>query len=53
MQSEQVIEWHFVDSGKGIQKKTKRVKGPMAFLQATTRFRVLHPGMRRDCYLSV
>jgi hypothetical protein len=42
MQSEQVIEWHFVDTGKGIQKKLNRVKGPVAFLQATTR-PVLHP----------
>lgn len=42
MQSEQIIEWHFVDTGKGIQKKTNRVKGPVAFLQATTR-PVLHP----------
>lgn len=42
MQSEQVIEWHFVDTGKGIQKKSNRVKGPVAFLQATTR-PVLHP----------
>jgi hypothetical protein len=28
MQSEQFIEWHFVDSSKGIKKKTNRVKGP-------------------------
>jgi len=41
MQSEQVIEWDFVDCGKGIQKKTNKVKGPAAFLQATTR-PVLH-----------
>lgn len=42
MQSEKVIEWDFVDTGKGIQKKKSRVKGPAAFLQATTR-PVLHP----------
>ena len=44
MQSEQVIEWEFVDSPKngGIQTKKKRVKGPAAFIQATTRV-TLHP----------
>lgn len=42
MQSEQVIEWHFVDTGKGVNKKKNRVRGPVAFLQATTR-PVLHP----------
>jgi len=42
MQSEKMIEWDFVDTGKGIQKKKNRVKGPAAFLQATTR-PVLHP----------
>lgn len=42
MQSEKVIEWDFVDTGKGIQKKKNRVKGPAAFLQATTR-PILHP----------
>jgi hypothetical protein len=42
MQSEKVIEWDFVDTGKGIKKKKSRVKGPAAFLQATTR-PVLHP----------
>lgn len=42
MQSEKVIEWDFVDTGKGIRKKKSRVKGPAAFLQATTR-PVLHP----------
>jgi hypothetical protein len=41
MQSEKIIEWDFVDTGKGIQKKKSRVKGPAAFLQATTR-PVLH-----------
>jgi DNA primase len=42
MQSEQVIEWDYVDTGKGIKKKTNKVRGPAAFLQATTR-PVLHP----------
>jgi hypothetical protein len=42
MQSEKMIEWDFVDTGKGIKKKKNRVKGPAAFLQATTR-PVLHP----------
>ena len=44
MQSEQCIEWEFVDtSGKaGIQKKKKVVRGPAAFIQATTRV-TLHP----------
>jgi hypothetical protein len=44
MQSEQRIEWEFVDtSGKGgIQKKKKMVRGPAAFIQATTRV-TLHP----------
>jgi hypothetical protein len=43
MQSEQVIEWEFVESSnKGLQKKSKRVKGPAAFIQATTRA-TLHP----------
>ena len=43
MQSEQVIEWEFVDSGTdGIRKRKKRVKGPAAFIQATTRV-TLHP----------
>jgi len=37
MQSEKVIEWDFVDSGKRGSKKKSRVKGPAAFLQATTR----------------
>lgn len=41
-QSEQVIEWEFVDCSKGIKKKTNRVRGPAAFIQATTR-PVLHP----------
>jgi hypothetical protein len=44
MQSEQVIEWEFVDrSGSGtLQKKTRKVNGPAAFIQATTAT-VLHP----------
>jgi len=43
MQSEQIIEWEFVESSKGgIQKRAKRVKGPAAFIQATTRV-TLHP----------
>jgi hypothetical protein len=42
MQSEGMIEWDYVDTAKGIQKKTNRVRGPAAFLQATTRS-VLHP----------
>ena len=33
MQSEKMIEWDFVDTGKGIKKKKSRVKGPAAFLQ--------------------
>jgi hypothetical protein len=43
-QSEQVIEWEFVEQaqGKGLQKKTNRVNGPAAFIQATTRA-TLHP----------
>jgi len=37
-QSEQMIEWEFVESSKrGISKKTRRVRGPAAFIQATTR----------------
>jgi len=42
MQSEQVIKWDFVDTRKGIEKKTNTVRGPAAFIQATTR-PVLHP----------
>jgi hypothetical protein len=43
MQSERLIEWEFVESSStGLQKKTKRVKGPAAFIQATTRS-TLHP----------
>lgn len=42
MQSEQVIEWEYVDSKDGIGKKQRRVKGPAAFIQATTRV-TLHP----------
>ena len=41
-QSERVIEWEFVDSSKGFKKRTNRVRGPAAFIQATTR-PVLHP----------
>ncbi len=42
-QSEQVIEWEFVESSKnGIKKKIRRVRGPAAFITATTRS-VLHP----------
>ena len=42
-QSAQVIEWEFVESSKnGIRKQKRRVKGPAAFIQATTR-PVLHP----------
>lgn len=41
-QSEKKIEWKFVDTGKGIKAKTNVVKGPAAFIQATTR-PVLHP----------
>jgi hypothetical protein len=38
MQSEREIIWEFVDtSGKGMPTKRKRVKGPVAFIQATTR----------------
>ena len=44
MQSERVIEWEFVEAAKegGIQKKKRTVKGPAAFIQATTRA-TLHP----------
>jgi hypothetical protein len=43
MQSEQFIEWEFVENtGNGIQKRRKRVKGPAAIIQATTRV-TLHP----------
>jgi hypothetical protein len=44
MQSEQAIEWEFVESTKenGIQRKKRTVKGPAAFIQATTRT-TLHP----------
>jgi hypothetical protein len=43
MQSEQVIEYEYVEStSNGIQKKTRQVKGPSAFIQATTRV-TLHP----------
>ena len=41
-QSEQVIEWEFVESSKeGIRKRSKVVRGPASFIQATTR-PVLH-----------
>jgi DNA primase len=43
MQSEKMIEWEFVESSqKGITKRKNRVKGPAAFIQATTR-PLLHP----------
>ena len=42
LQSEKFIEWTYVDTKRGIEKKTSRVLGPAAFLQATTR-PVLHP----------
>jgi hypothetical protein len=43
MQSEQVIEWQFVESSQnGIRNKKNRVEGPAAFIQATTR-PMLHP----------
>jgi hypothetical protein len=44
MQSEQIIEWEFVDTSSkgGIQKRKKTVRGPAAFIQATTRV-TLHP----------
>jgi hypothetical protein len=44
MQSEQVIEYDFVDPSDkhGLGKKTNTVKGPAAFIQATTRA-TLHP----------
>jgi hypothetical protein len=43
-QSEGEIQWDFVthDGDKGLCKKTNKVKGPCAFIQATTRS-VLHP----------
>src|SRR5579863_6239109 len=41
MQSEKLIAWDYVDTAKGIKKKSHTVKGPAAFLQATTR-PVLH-----------
>ncbi len=40
-QSEKEIQWDFVDSKNGIKKKSNTVKGPAAFLQATTES-VLH-----------
>lgn len=43
MQSEHSIDWEFVEcSAEGIQKKKRQVKGPVAFIQATTRV-MLHP----------
>ena len=42
MQSEKLINWDCVDTSKGLKKISKSVKGPAAFLQATTR-PVLHP----------
>src|SRR5215813_3275888 len=43
MQSEKLIEWEFVEStNKGISRKKNKVKGPCAFIQATTR-PLLHP----------
>jgi hypothetical protein len=41
LQSEKFLQWEFVDTKKGLQKKTNHVRGPAAFLQATTRS-VLH-----------
>jgi hypothetical protein len=41
-QSERRIQWEFVDTKKGIEKKTNTVRGPAAFLQATTE-PLLHP----------
>jgi len=52
MQSEKMIEWDFVDTGKGIQKKTSKVKGPAAFLQATTRHQYYTRKTRPDYYSS-
>lgn len=38
LQSEQVIEWSFTDSSSnGLRTRTNRLKGPAAFIQATTR----------------
>ena len=42
LQSERFIEWEYVDNKNGIKKKCNHVRGPAAFLQATTRS-VLHP----------
>jgi hypothetical protein len=44
MQSERIIEWEFVTQAKdaGLVKKRNTVKGPAAFIQATTRA-TLHP----------
>jgi hypothetical protein len=38
LQSERLIEWHFAESSQaGIRKRKNRVRGPAAFIQATTR----------------
>jgi hypothetical protein len=42
LQSEKFIRWEFVDTKKGVEHKTNLVRGPVAFLQATTRS-LLHP----------
>lgn len=43
MQSEREITWEYVESSKdGIRKKSRTVRGPAAFIQATTRS-ILHP----------
>src|SRR5262249_51657317 len=43
MQSEKIIQWDYVDfKAAGNKKKSNKVKGPAAFIQATTRS-VLHP----------
>jgi hypothetical protein len=42
MQSEKVIEWEFVDTSHGIKTQKRKVNGPVAFIQATTRV-TLHP----------
>lgn len=42
-QSEKVIEWSYTDSSKeGLRTRTNRLRGPAAFIQATTRS-LLHP----------
>jgi hypothetical protein len=43
LQSEHVIEWSFTDSSQdGLRTRTNTLKGPAAFIQATTRA-LLHP----------